>query len=70
LKREQAVQVRSGPQVNRSAMATIAAVRTASWHVLFAAERSGPVSAVAGFDPDSGTVDKHLVPTNRLFGTS
>src|SRR5687768_776158 len=66
LERQEAGQVRSSPQIDRSATAPVAAVRAAPRHVLFAAERGGPISAVAGFDPNSGAIDEHAVPTYRL----
>ena len=70
LERQEAGQVGFGPEIDRSATAPVAAVRTSSRHVLFAPERGGPVSAVAGFDPNSGAIDEHVVPSLSAIGMS
>ncbi len=51
-----------------AAAAAVAPVRAPLGHVLLAPERGGAVSAVAGFDPNSGAIDEHAVPTYRVNG--
>ena len=56
---DQRVGVRAGNDVNRSAVATVAAARPAAGDAELAAEREAPATAVTGFDVNVYLVNKH-----------
>ena len=55
---EERVEVGVGDEVDRAAVAAVAAVRAAARHELLAAEAHGAAPAVAGRDVDVDFVDK------------
>ena len=57
---EEGVEVGVGDEVDRPAVAAVAAVRTAARHELLAPEAHGAAAAVAGRDVDVDFVDKDI----------
>ena len=56
---DERVDVRAGDDVDRAAVAAVAAARAAARHELLAAERQAAAPAVAGLDVDVDFVDEH-----------
>ena len=67
---DEGVGVRAGDDVDRSAVAAVAAARPAARDELLAAERQTSASAVPGRDVNVDFVDEHKESGNRLFGQS
>ena len=57
----QRVDVGAGDDVNRAAVAAVAAARSAARHELLATERQTPASAMSGFDVDVYFVNEQFV---------
>ena len=53
------IAVRIGDEVDRAALAAVAAIRTAARNELLAPEAESAATAVAGFDVDVDFVDEH-----------
>ena len=65
---DEGVGVRAGDDVDRAAVAAVAAARAAARHELLAAERQTSASAIACRDVNVDFVNEHTESGNRVIG--